>query len=750
MVEPIHSIPFSFHSNLSVPGVPHRSTPSFLSKSLKPLDSASTNLARVEFIELLRYKNILVYLIKLRISFQSYFRTQYNTHYRSLRKLNARIVAFFLCLNSIAAQNPNQIAVRLDHSAYTTCLPIPAALVPAVTPSTTLKHQHSEPTKPFQILESHVARGHPPSLRTSRLGSNSPSRTDKTPRFPAIGLDVTFIVSAEPPSVRCESPSPEITPTPAIGACPNLSRCVSTASDLSHGSGSEFATRDSLGSDAFSRQSSASYGRRSDVSFASSRQSTHSDGSRPSRRRGYMRPQGTAFAASAQSRESVLSLGSIAHLQYYFARTGLLDGKGAQLQRKNKQNRATLDLSALDTSTSSSSSSSLLLSLSSSSLSPRVAGSDVDSSYASMGSSPELAASGFGSGPLVESPIEEPYYSDEFDEPDPDMPPPTTSTYIHREKPVPPPPTVEELKSDLTGSLEKAAEALKDARDRKDGPRDVGEGTSQPAPATESPRSHHARQKSKAMGWYELQGMHILDVTTLAIRAAKMYYTAHEQPERLDSIKSERQIRAELFSVMETLKQMATRRWAGGIRDDELANLETWIRSLFDMLKQEDEMEEAERAERAGWMWLKGDWTGRETERELAFLASLAVDLGLPPLPEYTPAAGLAAGDLPTPFLKSMQNGLRLVKLHNAAVKKSKRRFGSITPFHEDTEKPYRCADNLRYWVKAAELRWEVLLKVDALGVVCNTGPQVWTDFEAAIWKWCRKAREEIAAELDV
>lgn len=448
-----------------------------------------------------------------------------------------------------------------------------------------------------------------------------------------------------------------------------------------------------------------------------------------------MRPQGTAFAASAQSRESVLSLGSIAHLQYYFARTGLLDGKGAQLQRKNKQNRGTLDLSALDTSAS---------------LSPQVASSDVDSSYASMGSSPELAASGFGAGPLVESPTEESYYSDEFDDPDPDMPPPTTSTYIHREKPVPPPPTIEELKSDLTSSLEKAAESLKDVRDRKDGPPNTGEETSQSTQTTESPQPQHSRQKSKAMGWYELQGMHILDVMTLAIRAAKMYYTAHEQPERLDAIKPERQIRAELFSVMETLKQTATRRWAGGIREDELTNLETWIRNLFDMLEQEAVIEEAERAERAGWTWLKGDWTGRETEREIAFLTSLAVDLGLDPLPPYTPAADVAAEDLPTPFLKSMQNGLRLVKLHNAAVKKSKRRFGSITTYHEDTEKPYRCADNLRYWAKAAELRWEVLLKLDALGIVYNTGPQVWLDFEAAIWKWCDTVRGEIAAELDV
>ena len=35
-----------------------------------------------------------------------------------------------------------------------------------------------------------------------------------------------------------------------------------------------------------------------------------------------MRPQGTNFADSAKNRDSVMSLGSIAHMQYYFARTG--------------------------------------------------------------------------------------------------------------------------------------------------------------------------------------------------------------------------------------------------------------------------------------------------------------------------------------------------------------------------------------------------------------------------------------------
>ncbi|OLN88751.1 hypothetical protein CCHL11_01873 [Colletotrichum chlorophyti] len=526
----------------------------------------------------------------------------------------------------------------------------------------------------------------------------------------------------EPPSFRSDSPPLEISPTPALGALPELPRCVSTASSVSHGSATEGASRESLGSlgsSTYSRQSSGNYSRRSDASFASSRQSTCSNlEGRSSRRRGFVRPQGTDFAASARHRESVLSLGSIAHLQYYFARTGLLDGKGAQLARKNKA-KGGLDLSSVSISTL---------------LSPKLAASDLDAPYIFLGNSPDLSSNGFDAGPMVESPTEDhDYYSDDFDDLDGEVLPPTASTYIHREKPVPKPPTIEELKTDLTGSLEKAASALKDAKENRD---------SEPQPRFALPSETQNRKTGPS--WYEVQGMHILDVMTLAIRAAKNYYTAHEVPERLDAIKSEKEIRTELFSVMETLKHMATRKWAGGMKDEEHHILDSWIQGLFSMLKTEEEMVKVEEAQRKTWTWLQGDWTGKEVDRELAFLSSLVPEAG--PLPEYTSAVG--ATELPTPFLESFQNGIRLVEFHNAAVKRSKRRFGLITTFHTDTEKPYRAADNIRFWAKAAELRWEVLLKVDALGIVYNNNPEVWINFEKAIMDWSRKVREEITSEL--
>ncbi|GAB1310961.1 hypothetical protein MFIFM68171_01171 [Madurella fahalii] len=574
-------------------------------------------------------------------------------------------------------------------------------------------------------------------------------------------------VSGEPPSPRSGSPAPDARPARALGARLNMARCFSTGSTISHGSATSAEAprfRDSLGSDAsaFSRQSSASYPPLGPTDTSTSADSTVPERRSTSRRRGYMRPQGTDFAASARARESVLSLGSIAHLQYYFARTGLLDGKGGRLARKRDNRPHTLDLSALDPSAF---------------LSPKtIVTSDHDSSYASMGSSPDLtihsgfAAGALGTGSIVESPVEEhanpdqqdeDYYSDDFDE---HMLPPTTSTYNHREKPLPKPPTITELRSDLTRSLDLAAMTLKEARDAQPPPEtvtiQVERADSQQAPNPQQsqapPRRPSIFQPDADAGWFEIQGMNILDVMTLAIRAAKIYYTSHDRPDRLDAIKSEKQLRGELLSVMDILKRMATRLFTGGMREDEFQTMNAWIAGVRAMLAAEDELEAAEVAERESWTWMNPEgWEGREFEREEAFMRSMLKGPdpveNMPVLPAWKPidrTQPLAQQSLPTPFLAALSNGQRLIQLHNCAVRKSRRRFGAIPTFYADTRKPYRGADNLRYWLKAAELRWEVLLKADPLGLQYNTSPELWVQFEDAVLQWCRKVREEIVTEL--
>jgi hypothetical protein len=433
-----------------------------------------------------------------------------------------------------------------------------------------------------------------------------------------------------------------------------------------------------------------------------------------------------------------MSLGSIAHLQYYFARTGLLDGKGGRLAKKKNPN-STLDLSSIDTNL----------------LSPTL--SDKDSSYASMMSSPEIEAIGIGGDIILESPIEEEndYYTDE-DEDHPEMLPPTVSTYNHREKPIPHPPTLEELKSDLTHALEEASKVLHEAKNRNPpnppSPRRRSESNAiitPDAPAAPSP----------SQGWFAIQGMHILDIITLAIRAAKRYYTAHDQPTRLSAIKSEREIRKDLLSVMDVLKRMATRNFAQGMRAEEGETMENWVASVWDMLRQEEEMEVREKQQRRSWTWLDDSlWPPSDSHsepcipREYAFLKSLDPDAET--LPEYTPLPSATTSDTesetftPSPFLESLQNGIRVIKLHNVCVQKSKRPFGAIPTYHTDTAKPYRCADNLRFWIKAAELRWEVILKVNVMGVVNSTDRSSFEGFEKAIWLWASKVREELSAGL--
>ncbi|KAL8698714.1 MAG: hypothetical protein Q9224_001727 [Gallowayella concinna] len=483
---------------------------------------------------------------------------------------------------------------------------------------------------------------------------------------------------SSPPVTRDSSPSPSISPTPALSACPPLDRSVSAASSTT----ASTASGHSLGS----RSSSASAALRT---------------------RGYVRPQGVMFSDSAGKRDSVLSLGSIAHLQYYFARTGLLDGKGAQLARDEKPKQRTLS-------------------------GHQDAKPKIRSSSGTVNFDDDDFTSTAGD-------------DDNGEQWDINntLPPPTVSTYRHKVEYLPPPPDLSKLRRDLRKALRDAEKALStvesqnteglDRRKRKDITTDAEGKVDEKEPSP--------LKRSQTAGWYEIQGLNILDVVTLAIRAAKLYYTAHEHPERLYSIKSERHIREELLGVLDVLKRMASRNFAGGLRDDELSTIRGWLQSVDKLMTDEQNMEKQETREQEKWQWLEDSWEGREREREWSFLTSFLAEGQLPEWTRLEPGASSL-----TPFLKVLQNGLTLVHLHNAMLKKSKRQFGDIKNFHTDTAKPYRCAENLRFWVKAVEIRWELKLKVDVTGVV-HGKEAAWPDFETAIMQWCQIAREGLTKE---
>lgn len=425
-----------------------------------------------------------------------------------------------------------------------------------------------------------------------------------------------------------------------------------------------------------------------------------------------MRPEGTEFSKSAKSRESVMNLGTIAHLQYYFARTGLLDEATGRVAKKRKDGTRTVSGSEAP-------------------LSPL----DGDMSLSGM----DQLGEGF-----VESPIDE-SGSVVWDDNEPMMLPPTVSTYKNTPIYVPPPPDMTILRRELRESLDESQKHLEELEKNFGTQTTDDSATTQQSNGDMTPADgRSSRQSADAPGWYQIQGLNLLDVTTLAIRAAKNYYTAHEAPQRLYAIRSERSIRKELYDVLEVLKRLAIRNFAHGVQRSETAHIKGWVESITKLLDTEEEMEQAEQEEREKWVWREGDWTGRERERELLFLRSF--DSDPEPLPEWTDVDAEGV-ELPTPFLATLRTGLRLVHLHNAFIKKSRRHFEEIKQYHNDTAKPYRCADNLRYWAKAAELRWDVKLDVDVMGVVQGTDAAAWKKLDAAMLKWSQHVREELMKE---
>lgn len=172
--------------------------------------------------------------------------------------------------------------------------------------------------------------------------------------------------------------------------------------------------------------------------------------------------------------------------------------------------------------------------------------------------------------------------------------------------------------------------------------------------------------------------------------------------------------------------------------------MQRWIEGVRELLAQEEEHERQELQERESWVWMSASgWDGREREREWSFLRSF--DVLSETLPSWIHPDETT--ELPTPFLRTLQNGVRLIRLHNDITAKSKRPFGQISKHHSDTSKPYRCAENLRYWVKAVELRWEIVLKIDVMGVVYGREAVAWKTFDAELLRWCRHVREAFTME---
>lgn len=368
-----------------------------------------------------------------------------------------------------------------------------------------------------------------------------------------------------------------------------------------------------------------------------------------------------------------MSLGSIAHLQYYFARTGLLDGRSGQMVKKKENG-------------------------------------EYDIPKLSIRSNSET----------LETPIDaegELLWEAAKEEGEDIMHPPTVSTYRNPQPYVPPPPSQQSLKRELVEALENALHVL------------------------ESSERSSKLEENQTQGFYEIEGLQILDTTTLAIRAARQYYTQHPNPQKLNAIKADSELRKELYDVLEVLKKAASRNFAGGLREDERLQILIWVSDIGMMIDRETKLDDADRRGRKQWQWLDdSNWPNSPIEREHNFISFL--------LKEACFEDQENAHTVDEGVWYSLIDGRKLVRMHNAAVKLSKRQFGYIDRCHEDVAKPYRRAENLRFWLKAAELRFETKLKLDVMATVNATvGSESVRSLKAVVLDWAKVVRKDLTKD---
>ncbi|PKK71055.1 hypothetical protein RhiirC2_745287 [Rhizophagus irregularis] len=111
-------------------------------------------------------------------------------------------------------------------------------------------------------------------------------------------------------------------------------------------------------------------------------------------------------------------------------------------------------------------------------------------------------------------------------------------------------------------------------------------------------------------------------------------------------------------------------------------------------------------------------------------------------LPDYTPLPDPSVDK--TEFLASLADGKLLCIIYNTIVRRSKRPFGFIDKIHEDTSRTYRATENLKFFAAAAKFRFEI--KFDEFNPteivkLTNIGR---AQLERILEIFCEKAMEEL------
>ena len=139
--------------------------------------------------------------------------------------------------------------------------------------------------------------------------------------------------------------------------------------------------------------------------------------------------------------------------------------------------------------------------------------------------------------------------------------------------------------------------------------------------------------------------------------------------------------------------------------------------------------------------WMEGNWENNEWGIAIPELADLEryhlflvqFDPSEPRLPP--PSTG--------EFFESLRSGTKLCLIHNTLTHFSLRPFGLITRFHTDTSVRYRVTDNLRYFAKAAQIRWDIQIEWD-VEEIWRASPNGDEMLKRELRKWCNAVINEM------
>jgi hypothetical protein len=229
-------------------------------------------------------------------------------------------------------------------------------------------------------------------------------------------------------------------------------------------------------------------------------------------------------------------------------------------------------------------------------------------------------------------------------------------------------------------------------------------------------------------------GIDVVDNATATIRLAQRYRTQIRHEDWDD----EKRLRRDAVDVLVVLRRIAEQQTTD-ITAEEKEIVGTWCKGVRIRVEQDDE------ARRGIWeqasSWMDGTWDHKWGKSASKLLTAERYHLFLTQFDRSEPQ--LPSSSSWDKFLAVLRTGTKLCIIHNALAHFSLRPFGLITRFHTDTSVRYRVTDNLRYFAKAAEIRWEVNIEWD-VEEIWRATPEGVDMLKRELGKWCESVINEM------